>query len=124
MRNRCTGLACLLGAALISVGCYNNPEISSRPPGSGEKDIHSGPQVGPGTIAGGSTAGPQPPAKQGHSEVQPTHSGATGDSGGNEHAGSATPAKQAGACTPAGTQSRTGNQKGVGDRTEEHPPKQ
>ena len=60
------GIACVLGLSLLGVGCYNNPDVSSRPPGSGSKDIHSGPQVGPGTTAGGSTAGPQPAPTEEH----------------------------------------------------------
>jgi hypothetical protein len=83
----------VLGLSMIGVGCYNNPDLASRPPGSGVKDTHSGPQVGPGTTAGGSTAGPQPAAKQSHSDAEPTHSSATGDSPGLGHAGAATPEK-------------------------------
>ena len=124
MRNRIAGYTCVLGLALVGVGCYNDPEVSHRAPGAGTADLHSRPQVGPGTTAGGSTAGPQPAAQKGHSDVQPTHSGATGDTPGLGHAGAATPEVHPGAGTPAGTQSVTGNQKGVGDRTEEHPPAQ
>ena len=68
MRNRYAGLLVVLGLSMLTVGCYNNPDLASRPPGSGAKDIHSGPQVGPGTTAGGSTAGPQP-AKASHTEA-------------------------------------------------------
>lgn len=92
----------MLGLSMVAVGCYNNPDLASRPPGSGVKDIHSGPQVGPGTTAGGATAGPQPAAKAGHSNVEPTHGAATGDSPSPDHAGAATPEKhEAGA--PAGS---------------------
>jgi hypothetical protein len=121
MHNRCVvGSLLVFGMALVSTGCYNNPEVSSKPPGAGTADIHSKPQVGPGTTAGGSTAGPQPVQPKEHSETQPTHSGATGDTPGLGHAGAATPEMQHGGGTPAGTQSTTGNQKGVGDRTIEH----
>lgn len=65
---------CVLGLSLLTIGCYNNPEVSERPPGSGDADFHSRPQVGPGTTAGGSTAGPQPAPKQGHGKAQPAHS--------------------------------------------------
>jgi len=68
MRNRFAGLLCVLGLSLVAVGCYNNPEISGRPPGSGTGAIHSKPQVGPGTVDGGSTAGTQPPARASHEE--------------------------------------------------------
>jgi hypothetical protein len=105
--------------ALAGTGCYNNPDMNSKPPGSGSANFHSKPQVGPGTTAGGSTAGPQPAQPKEHSETQPTHSGATGDTPGLGHAGAAKPEMQQGAGTPAGTQSTTGNQKGVGDRTAE-----
>ena len=118
MRNRYAHFACMLGFSLLTTGCYNNPEITSQHPGAGNEHIHGKPQVGPGTTAGGSTAGPQPAAREHEkSEVQPTHSGATGDTPGLDHAGAAKPEIQPGAGTPAGTQSRTGNQKGVGDRT-------
>jgi hypothetical protein len=118
MRKRYAQFACMIGLSLLATGCYNNPEINSKPPGAGNEHIHGRPQVGPGTTAGGSTAGPQPAAQQhGTTDVQPTHSGATGDTPGLDHAGAATPEMQPGAGTPAGTQSRTGNQKGVGQRT-------
>jgi hypothetical protein len=72
MRNKSAGIACVVGLSLLAVGCYNNPDVSSRAPGSGSKDIHSGPQVGPGTTAGGSTAGPQPaPAHEKPTENTP-----------------------------------------------------
>ncbi|HYP09010.1 MAG TPA: hypothetical protein VER03_22475 [Bryobacteraceae bacterium] len=119
MRNRYALVVCMLGLSLLTGGCYNNPEVSSKHPGEGADDIHSRPQVGPGTTSGGSTAGPQPAAREhGKSDVQPTPSGATGDAPGLDHAGAATPNVQPGAAhTPAGTQSRTGNEKGVGDRS-------
>ena len=102
----------------MATGCYNNPEINSRAPGAGNEHIHGKPQVGPGPTAGGSTAGPQPVVQEhAKSDVKPTHSGATGDTPGLDHAGAAKPEIQPGANTPAGTQSRIGNQKGVGDRT-------
>ena len=80
--------------------------------------IHSGPQVGPGTTSGGSTAGPQPVAAKGHSEVQPMPGGASQHPKAPGHSGAAKPEVQHGAQTPSGTQSRTGNEKGVGQRSE------
>jgi hypothetical protein len=121
MRTRYGYFACMLGLSLLASGCYNNPDINSRHPGAGTKQTHSGPQVGPGTTAGGSTAGPQPVAHEEHkSDVKPTAGGATGDSSpGLGHAGAATPEHQPEVSTPAGAQSRTGNEKGVGERTSE-----
>lgn len=52
------GAAVLL--SIVMTGCYNDPDASLRPPGDGPKNFMSGPAVGPGTLAGGSTAGPQP----------------------------------------------------------------
>lgn len=60
MRTCGVGFVCVLGLSLLSLGCYNNPKTSEKAPGTGLKGTHSGPQVGPGTTAGGSTAGPQP----------------------------------------------------------------
>jgi hypothetical protein len=120
MHNRCAvGVLLVFGIALMGTGCYNNPEVSAKPPGAGSAHFHRNPQVGPGTTAGGSTAGPQPVQPKEHTATQPTHSGATGDTPGLGHAGAATPEMQHGAGTPAGTPSATGNQKGVGDRTVE-----
>jgi hypothetical protein len=101
MRNRYAGLLCVVGLSMVAVGCYNNPDLASRPPGSGVKDIHSGPQVGPGTTAGGATAGPQPAAKAGHLNVEPTHGGATADSPSLDRAGAATPEKHEAPQPPA-----------------------
>lgn len=118
MRNRYARFVCMLALSMLMVSCYNNPDINSRHPGEGTDEIHRRPQVGPGTTAGGSTAGPQPPAQEhGKSDVRPTPSGATRDTPGLDHAGAAKPETAPGASTPAGTQSRTGNEKGVGDRT-------
>jgi hypothetical protein len=57
--------ALLVAAAVVGLtGCYNNPKVSERRPGEGPVNYMSKPSVGPGTVAGGSTAGPQP--KAGH----------------------------------------------------------
>ena len=121
MRNcNAVGVLLVVGMALVGTGCYNDPDVSAKPPGAGSVNFHRKPQVGPGTTAGGSTAGPQPVQLKEHTETQPTHSGATGDTPGLGHAGAAKPEMQHGGGTPAGTQSTTGNQNGVGDRTVEH----
>jgi hypothetical protein len=52
-------LIAAMGCILLS-GCYNNPRTSLKHPGEGPAHIMSGPATGPGTTAGGSTAGPQP----------------------------------------------------------------
>ena len=105
MRNRYAGLLCVLGLSIVAVGCYNNPDVSSRPPGSGVKDIHSGPQVGPGTTAGWGNRRSTTCGEGSAIRVEPTHGAATGDSPSPDHAGAATPEKHdAGA--PVG-QSRT-----------------
>src|SRR6476620_5523540 len=101
MRNRYAGLLCVLGLSVVAVSFKKKHDLAPRPPGSGVKDIHSGPQVGPGTTAGGATAGPQPAAKAGHSNVEPTHGGATGDSTSVDHAGAATPEKHEAPQPPA-----------------------
>jgi len=49
-----------LAATLLLTGCYNTPQTSLRKPGEGPANYTAGPAVGPGTTAGGSTAGPQP----------------------------------------------------------------
>ncbi|MDZ4798676.1 MAG: hypothetical protein SGI92_10975 [Bryobacteraceae bacterium] len=49
-----------LAATLLLTGCYNTPETSLRKPGEGPTNHTAGPAVGPGSTAGGSTAGPQP----------------------------------------------------------------
>jgi hypothetical protein len=70
--------ASVLALALIASGCYNDPETSDRIPGQGNAgDSSRGPSVGPGTIPGGSTAGPQPAAKpeEEHAAAGPEHSG-------------------------------------------------
>ena len=69
MRNRRAELICVIGLSLITSACYNNPDVSARPPGSGSHVTHAKPQVGPGTTAGGSTAGPQPVVAKGHSKA-------------------------------------------------------
>jgi hypothetical protein len=51
-----TAAVCLLA----TTACYNKPETSLKKPGEGPANLHAGPSVGPGTTAGGSTAGPQP----------------------------------------------------------------
>jgi hypothetical protein len=119
MRNRCARTACLLGLSLLATSCYNNPETTVRHPGEGSANFHRRPEVGPGTTAGGSTAGPQPPAREEGktTTVEPTHSGATPAAPGAGHTAAPTPQTGHETGTPSGTQSRTGNQKGVGDRT-------
>lgn len=99
--------------SLLTTGCYNNPHTSEKHPGEGPVNIMSKPAVGPGTTAGGSTAGPQPPreeAEGGH--VKPTPGGAVAAEPGSEHAGAATPHMETGAETPKGPAARTGNEKG------------
>ncbi|HYP12551.1 MAG TPA: hypothetical protein VEQ63_01390 [Bryobacteraceae bacterium] len=62
-----------LSAALLALcasGCYNSPHISNRLPDGKHSNVHSGPAVGPGTVAGGSTAGPQPAAPGEHGDAQ------------------------------------------------------
>jgi hypothetical protein len=71
MSNRSFGLAGVLGLSLLAGGCYNNPDVSAKAPGSGTHVTHSGPQVGPGTTAGGSTAGPQPAPVTAHAKTAP-----------------------------------------------------
>jgi hypothetical protein len=52
---------------LALAGCYNNPHKSERAPGQGNAGNQSrGPSVGPGTVPGGSTAGPQPSTAKNH----------------------------------------------------------
>ena len=54
----------LLPVALLLTGCYNTPTTGDKSPGQGTKNITGGPDVGPGTVAGGSTAGRQPVATE------------------------------------------------------------
>ncbi len=53
----------LLVFSLLLAGCYNDPKTSDKLPGQGTKNITGGPDVGPGGVAGGSTAGRQPEKK-------------------------------------------------------------
>lgn len=110
MRNRGAQFVCLLGVSLVSSGCYNNPEINARQPGAGDEHIHGKPQVGPGTTAGGSTAGPQPAAREhGKSEVAPA--AGTLPTG---HSSEAKPAEQPGAGTPANVHTSPADPKSTG----------
>jgi hypothetical protein len=62
-----------LAATLLLTGCYNTPETSLRKPGEGPTNHTAGPAVGPGTVAGGSTAGPQPKLVAHKPETGETH---------------------------------------------------
>lgn len=72
----------------------------------------SGPSVGPGTVAGGSTAGPQPPKPDLKGHVAPTPGGGVPAEPGLGHATPAKPQVGHGLETPQGPASRMGNQKG------------
>lgn len=114
-------ICAVLALALVACGCYNNPRVSERAPGSVHAPPHLGPAVGPGTVPGGSTAGIQPPPKAAHGEhttVQPTHSGAQPAEQGLGHAGAAQPSAGHDTLAPKGDPARQGNQPGVGGRTE------
>jgi len=87
MWNRVAGYCSVGALSLLAVSCYNNPDVSMRPPGSGEKEIHSGPQVGPGTVAGGSTAGPQPAVEKKESGAAEAHQGAATAADSQKNAG-------------------------------------
>jgi hypothetical protein len=119
---RKTAAVSVLALAIAAAGCYNNPHVSERMPGEGRPgDTSRGPSVGPGTIPGGSTAGPQPPRKAAgdHAAVEPTHSGAQPAQPGLDHAGKAEPSVGHSTAAPKGDPAQTGNQPGVGRRTEE-----
>ena len=107
-------------AVLSCVGCYNNPEITERPPGAVDIPIHAAGHgtVGPGTLPGGSTAGPQPPALRhaGTSDVEPTPGGARVVEGGLEHAGRPQPTLGQDTVVPHGAAPQTGNEPGIGER--------
>jgi hypothetical protein len=96
----------------VLTGCYNNPHTSERKPGEGPANIHARPSVGPGTTAGGSTAGPQPAKSELGGHVMPTPGGAVQADPGLGHATPAQPQVQHGVGTPQGPASRTGNEKG------------
>ncbi|HYO80728.1 MAG TPA: hypothetical protein VES20_04950 [Bryobacteraceae bacterium] len=108
MRNN-NKVLCLAGLTLLTNGCYNNPEISERRPGSGPHRIHSGPSVGPGRTAGGSTAGPQPARPELEGEVQPHPGGGLKAPPGASQAGAPRPDFDEGLRTPQGPASRMGN---------------
>lgn len=66
-------LLCATGVLfLIATGCYNDPETSRKFPGQGPENYTSRPAVGPGTTAGGATAGPQPMKREaeGHAKKE------------------------------------------------------
>jgi hypothetical protein len=103
----------LATASVMMTGCYNNPHTSEKLPGEGPENIMSKPAVGPGTTAGGSTAGPQPVRERvegGH--VTPTPGGAVPAEPGLGHAGAPEPQMRPGADTPPGPATRMGNEKG------------
>jgi hypothetical protein len=114
-------------SALLFTSCYNNPETSMKHPGDGPVDIHSRPSVGPGTTAGGSTAGPQPavePHGEGNVEPQPggVHPGSGPGSGNEANSQPATPVHGPGATeTPATGKEQTGNEQGPGRGHESQP---
>jgi len=116
-----TGL--LTSVSLLSISCYNNPNVSLKKPGEGPAHIHSGPAVGPGTTAGGSTAGPQPaPEHHGEGTVEPQPSGVHPASGTEAHSQPATPVHGPGATeTPSMGKERTGNEQGPGRGHETQP---
>ena len=105
---------------LLTVGCYNNPHISERKPGSGPANIHARPAVGPGTLDGGSTAGPQPVVHKAGGHTEPTPSGAVGGHPAEGVANAPQPNMHGGGETPKGPASRTGNEKGGDERGSAH----
>jgi hypothetical protein len=84
-------LSCGLAASILLTGCYNNPNVSLRKPGEGSAHIHGGPAVGPGTVAGGSTAGPQPTPVAHNGDVTPMPGGGHPAQGNDGHSQPATP---------------------------------
>jgi hypothetical protein len=112
MKIRTVLTGCAAIACLMTAGCYNNPHTSEKKPGEGPDNIHSRPAVGPGTTAGGSTAGPQPAKEETGGHVQPTPGGAVAAQPGLGHATAPQPQIQHGADTPKGPASQTGNEKG------------
>lgn len=73
-------LLCGAVAVCLMTGCYNKPQTSLVKPGEG-RPINAGPSVGPGTTAGGSTAGPQPVAVKHEAE----HKSGAGEHGASAH---------------------------------------
>ena len=110
-------------SALLCVSCYNNPVTSLKHPGDGPTDFHSAPSVGPGTTAGGSTAGPQPaPEAHGEGTVEPQPSGVHPGSNNEANTQPATPVHGPGATeTPATGKEQTGNEQGPGRGHESQP---
>jgi hypothetical protein len=102
--------------ALVLTGCYNNPDVSRRHPGSGPQRFTGGPSVGPGTVSGGSTAGPQPAKAETGGHVMPTAAGAHEAAPGLGHAEAAHPVVDPKMDTVKGPASRQGNTKGGDDR--------
>ncbi|HYO84526.1 MAG TPA: hypothetical protein VES20_24200 [Bryobacteraceae bacterium] len=78
MKKRLTSVSAAV-LSLVATSCYNNPQTSLKHPGEGPANVHARPAVGPGTVSGGSTAGPQPAAHTAHGQqqTQPQPSGAT-----------------------------------------------
>jgi hypothetical protein len=106
----------LAGALLLLSGCYNKPGTSSRKPGEGPEHIHAGPSVGPGTVAGGSTAGPQPKPVSHGGNVQPMPSGGHPAAGSDGHLQPATPVHEGKGETPTTGSAQTGNEHGAPGR--------
>jgi hypothetical protein len=100
----------------MMAGCYNNPHVSRKHPGEGPAHIMSRPAVGPGTTAGGSTAGPQPAHAESGGHTQPTPGGEVAAEPGLGHAQPAQPPVQGSGETPQGRANRTGNEKGGDSR--------
>lgn len=109
MKILAAGGACV---CLLLAGCYNKPSTSERFPGAGPVNYTSGPSVGPGTTAGGSTAGPQPRVPMHGGDVEPQPGGATHGSPAEQHHGAAEPVMAPHADTPIGPASRVGNEEG------------
>jgi hypothetical protein len=114
--NRMLLLASVGALALSLTGCYNDPEVSLKPPGTGPDNYMRGPAVGPGTVAGGSTAGPQPAARPHHGGVEPQPAGAVAGEAGHGTAGSSTPVHAPHADTPRTGAAVTGNEEGGDSR--------
>lgn len=117
----------LSSLSLLSISCYNNPEVSLKKPGEGPTHLHSRPAVGPGTTAGGSTAGPQPaPEHHGEGNVEPqpggVHPASAAEGGSAAHSQPATPVHGAGATeSPSIGKEQTGNEQGPGRGHETQP---
>lgn len=103
---------------MLLTGCYNNPTVSLRKPGEGSAHIHGGPQVGPGTVAGGSTAGPQPKPVEHHGDVTPMPGGGHPAEGSEAHSQPATPVH--GGTAPTGASHEATGTHGAQAGSEKH----